>query len=358
MTYCRELIAIACKGIQGYYKKDTGLFSVILSDNGEYPEKKALLHTHNLISLIGISEHEEISGIDIEKTLLRIMNQCTPGSVRELALGLWLASKQHYPIAHSVYGKIEGLNFQNFSSMEYSWLLVGLLHYIKLGDAASTTNETIRRVKGILLQRYNKKTNLFFHKDQRRTVINIREHIATFADQIYTMYAFAESYLHDRDQRIREILENHSSKLIALQGPLGQWWWHYNAQTGCIAGKYPAYAVHQDSMAPFAFFKLKEATGFDHLASVQKGIQWLAGNNELGYNFLRKENNIILRGVKRRGVLQRIQNISSFFSGNDEFLDKIHNNRYFQLMEKEHSYHLGWILYAFNNRNRNFWCTD
>jgi hypothetical protein len=117
--------------------------------------------------------------------------------------------------------------------------------------------------------------------------------------------------------------------------------------------------VHQDSMSLFSFFKLKEATGIDCLAGVEKGLQWLHGDNETDYQFAGNRRNLIFRGIRRRHVLQRMQNLCTFLLGNDRIFDLFFNGkRYFQTMEFEHSYHPGWILYALNKRNIGFWGTD
>jgi hypothetical protein len=109
-------------------------------------------------------------------------------------------------------------------------------------------------------------------------------------------------------------------------------------------------------MVPFAFFKLMESTQLNYLQNIKKGIDWLASNNELHYNFLQRNETIFFRGIKRSSFLQKTQNICSLFFGNDSVLDKFISSHSNKIIKQEHSYHLGWILYAFNKKNRNIWC--
>jgi hypothetical protein len=66
-----------------------------------------------------------------------------------------------------------------------------------------------------------------------------------------------------------------------MQGPLGQWWWHYNIETGQISEEYPVFSVHQEAMAPMALLAYDRATGQNHREAIDRGLAWIAGNNEL-----------------------------------------------------------------------------
>jgi len=69
--------------------------------------------------------------------------------------------------------------------------------------------------------------------------------------------------------------------ICRMQGPSGQWWWHYDARNGRIFERYPVYAVHQDGMAPMALFALGEVARLDFSEPIYKGLAWISGNNEL-----------------------------------------------------------------------------
>ena len=60
--------------------------------------------------------------------------------------------------------------------------------------------------------------------------------------------------------------------ICELQGPDGQWWWHYDTRTGKVVEGYPVYSVHQDSMAPMALLDLEDAGGPQHSEAITRGL--------------------------------------------------------------------------------------
>ena len=54
------------------------------------------------------------------------------------------------------------------------------------------------------------------------------------------------------DSKAAEVASACAKHMCELQGPQGQWWWHFDIRTGRVVEHYPVYAVHQDSMAPMA----------------------------------------------------------------------------------------------------------
>ena len=90
--------------------------------------------------------------------------------------------------------------------------------------------------------------------------------------------------------------------LCRLQGPKGQWWWHYDVKTGIVAEEYPVFSVHQDGMAPMALLAIDEAGGTDHSYCIQKGLSWLNEDNELIEQMVVANKGVIWRDIHRREI--------------------------------------------------------
>ena len=136
-----------------------------------------------------------------------------------------------------------------------------------------------------------------------------------------------------------------------LQGPAGQWWWHFDVRSGRVLEKFPVYAVHQDAMAPMALFDLQDAGGPDHGAAAERGMEWLLHAPEIDGSLIDREAGVIWRKVARHepGKLTRkLQAVASrahpslrvpavdgvFRPGKIDF--------------ETRPYHMGWLLYAWS----------
>jgi hypothetical protein len=160
------------------------------------------------------------------------------------------------------------------TTMEVAWLVSGLLHT----DSASF-HSVLDAALRQLVSRLVPQTHVFRHATAAASWRpRLRGRIANFADQIYPVQALAFAAISLADRSARELAERCAQRLVATQGPLGQWWWHHDALTGCIAERYPVYSVHQHSMA---LHSLAIAGGRSHPEAIGLSRAWL-GTNELG----------------------------------------------------------------------------
>ncbi len=128
----------------------------------------------------------------------------------------------------------------------------------------------------------------------------IRGHVGCFADQIYPVQAHARAFRATGDPAFLEAANRTARRIVELQGPQGQWWWHYDARTGDVVEGFPVYSVHQHGMAPMALFELLEAGGDDHRAAVASGLDWLTAHPECVEPLIAPELGVIWRKVGRR----------------------------------------------------------
>lgn len=106
----------------------------------------------------------------------------------------------------------------------------------------------------------------------------LRKYVANFADQIYSVQALAFAAIADNHGAARDAADRAAARLVELQGPLGQWWWHYNPRSGDVAQSFPVYAVHQHAMAPMALMAAAAAGGTDQRDAVTLSHRWIKHN--------------------------------------------------------------------------------
>lgn len=137
--------------------------------------------------------------------------------------------------------------------------------------------------------------------------------------------------------------------MCELQGPAGQWWWHFDVRTGDVLERYPVYSVHQDSMAPMALFALEEADGQDRLAPIRRGWQWLLEPPENPGGLIDRAAGVIWRKVARHEPPRLVRGLQAAASRLHASLRAPGVDTVFRpgwIDHESRPYHMGWILYA------------
>jgi hypothetical protein len=176
---------------------------------------------------------------------------------------------------------------------------------------------------------------------------------ASFASQTYLTLACYHYGEWAQDERALQLANRCARKLIGLQGPMGEWPWFYDVMNGRVLDYYEVYSVHQDGMAP-AFLEHAEKHGVvEAHDALRKGALWIFGNNQLGLSMLVPHLGMIIRSHVRHGELNSRNKramraiAATFFSNPASFIapDQL-------ILRREcRSYHLGWVLWAFSQRD-------
>ncbi len=349
-TIERRLLGVAKRGIKDHYDEKTALFNRIRTGEGFSRESSKLLLLHSLISLIGIGRHNAPAGIDFKRSLDRVVECSKAGSweIRVGALLIWLLAQQKDPRTLDTAALIRKSRVRRAGTMETAWLVTGLsLAYDFTGRAAA--GRALRFALDVLYTRFVNESGLFLHRHRDAASWDYRYHIGNFADQIYAVYALTHAAGVLKEEKSLRMAERCAQKLITLQGNMGQWWWHYNAPRGTVLQKYPVYSVHQDAMAPFALEALSRATGSDYTVAAQKGMEWIAGNNELREQMVAPSGNFVKRGIERikpMKYLCRLFVLPTYFNSDAAPPGSFDHPSLLRVMDWEYSYHLGWLLYA------------
>jgi hypothetical protein len=124
--------------------------------------------------------------------------------------------------------------------------------------------------------------------------------VSCFADQVYPIQALARYAAAYSDRDALAVANACAGRICELQGPAGQWWWHYDSRTDEVVEGYPVYSVHQHGMAPMALNELRWAGGDDFRLPVARGMAWLSSHPENAAELIDEEHAVVWRKVARR----------------------------------------------------------
>ena len=173
--------------------------------------------------------------------------------------------------------------------------------------------------------------------------------VACFADQVYPIMALANYGAAFGDNASIDIASKTADMICRLQGPQGQWWWHYDVKDGTVSEEYPVFSVHQDAMAPMALLAVDTAAGTDHRLHIEKGLFWLSAPDDVRPTMIVPQEGIIWRDVHRREIhkMYRVMR-GALIAGRLRSVHRLAGKNLFgYVINKEcRPYELGWILYA------------
>lgn len=204
------------------------------------------------------------------------------------------------------------------TTMETAWLVSGLAHeHVRapVADTKALLSAALRE----LSDRQHPTSRLFCHASETAPLAHrARRWVANFADQIYSVQALALAGAAGFGPELRLAGSACAAKLIALQGSLGQWWWHYDPRAGGVAQPFPVYSVHQHAMAPMALLTLTRTGGpaaadrGDYGDAIALSVRWVH-ENEMGVDLYDEAAGTIWRDVEpdEGGVARRLRQVRS-----------------------------------------------
>src|SRR5262249_39582519 len=137
----------------------------------------------------------------------------------------------------------EQARWKTFRAQDLGMLLTGVVAQAKAGmtEWARFTAPLFRYLE----ERFHAESGLFFDAPS-----GLRRRFASFATQIYLSIACYQYGDFAGASSAIAMANNCVRKLIALQGPRGEWPWFFDAATGRVLDFYEIYSVHQYGMAP------------------------------------------------------------------------------------------------------------
>jgi hypothetical protein len=353
-TPVAPLVELAIRGLEAMYDEGQALFCHRLKQTPSGNIKEGISQRYTVMTLLGLLRAEAAgyrSPIDMSATIDALYrNTEWVDNIGDLGLLLWLSSVSSRKL-DSFYATFDLENaLRNYSdsrkrlTMELAWLLTGLTYASRAEQKRPPYLESLARQTYALLQSNQGKDGLFGHMARWKSLAGaVRGHVGSFADQVYPIIAlahFGQTFI------MKEALQNSlqcANAICNLQGPLGQWWWHYDSMTGRVAERYPVYSVHQHAMAPMALFAAQDACDADFRDQIYKGLEWIGGANELRQSLEDKSASLVWRCIGQQKSTSSLGRLAALV-GQGRAAGTLH------VLHECRPYELGWLLYAFAGR--------
>jgi len=351
------LVDYALKGLEVCWLPEHGRWSHIYhlgkrdQPNESVPQSD-VFYTLNV--LLGLTRVRRVPrSIDVPHTFRRNVSRLVSLPVSKYAFGvaLWTGAELRLELPGEVLHHIDIMlsdqsKWRSFRAQDIGMIVAGVVAQAKYNP--QKWFPVASELFAFLIDRYYSPSGLFFDAP-----FGLRRWFGSFATQTYltlACYAYGELV---NDTRAIEIANTCTRKLIALQGPNGEWPWFFDAASGRVVDFYEVYSVHQCGMAP-AFLEYAERHGvLEARNAIIEGFNWILGQNQLGVPMLVPELNLTIRSQVRKGelnsknwrILRALRN--SILGRQATLIDPAG----LELRCECRSYELGWILWSFGQRS-------
>jgi hypothetical protein len=308
---------------------------------------------YTLNVLLGMSRVDEIpDGINLSEIFRDNVRQLTRMPVAKYAFGmaLWAAAELELDVPEDVVQDLNDLllekNWRDYRAQDLGMLLTGIVAQARAG------RKEWYRLAGplfsFLSERYHSESGLFFD-----AASGFRRRFASFASQTYLTIACYHYGEFAGNSAAIDMAKACTRKLIALQGPRGEWPWFFDAQHGRVLDFYEVYSVHQYGMAPALLECAERHDVQEARAALIKGFNWVFGENQLGQSMLIPELQLSIRSQVRKSELRTkqmrvLRAVGNAYLGRSSTLTDPTN---VGLRLECRSYELGWILWSFGQRS-------
>lgn len=350
-----DLIAIAMRGLRQMY--DKGQFPHTMravktaSGWSHQLEGKSLRYT--AMVALGLSKLNETAQRQIldGKTAADLAGMVEkeaetvedPGAI---ALAAWAAVEAGHFHASKLLQRLSALlaSGSPIATVDCAWALIAGLAGRHLGQTWELTTCAARR----LLDGQGG-SGIFPHVLPASAGGRLRAHIGCFADQVYPIQALSRLHVAHGSNAAIAAAEACAARICSLQGPAGQWWWHYDSRDGSIIEGYPVYSVHQHAMGPMALLDLRDAGGSDYWQAIVRGLAWLDRHPEVPVPLVSRNRTVIWRKVARRERKKAVRAMSALTTAlrpgmHLPWLDAVFPPN--RVDYECRPYELGWLLYA------------
>jgi hypothetical protein len=276
----------------------------------------------------------------VRATGARAAEQLDPGAI---ALAAWAEAEVLGTAAPALFSRLEAeiSSGRPLPTVDLSWLLTAAVVAGGRSTLAGQATERLLAAQGA--------KGIFPHMSPASSQNRWRRHVGSFADQVYPIQALARMFRLSGDTAALDAAEATAQRLCELQGPAGQWWWHYDVRTGDVVERFPVYSVHQHAMAPMVLFDLADAGGADRTREIVAGLRWMDSHPEVDEEFILDRPGVIWRKVGRREPAKAARRLSAVTTAIRPGLHAPGLDRAFPADRVDHEcrpYELGWLLYA------------
>lgn len=349
----RQLVERAVRGLPQMFNPRAGMFCYKLKKTASGLVQEGISARYTAMTLMGLHRLER-SGASSPLNLKPILDSLLANTewaanIGDLGLLLWLSAE----VAPHRLDEIErrfsmSTALTDFAdaregiTMHLAWFLTGLSYCALVSGNQEKTREVACKTFNRLIENQGQ-FGYFGHLATNHSLKGrLRGRIGSFADQVYPIYGMTQFWRAYGDNSALQRARQCAAALCEAQGPLGQWWWHYDCSNGQVAERYPVFSVHQHGMGPMVLSALGDAVQSDFSPWIYKGLQWIV-DNELNINMQDDNAHVVWRCIERdrtRRYWNAVVNLATR-QEDREAREGLHT-----LFECR-PYELGWLLYAF-----------
>lgn len=359
-TATDRLQTLALQGLARMFDPRQNLFCYRLKKTEQGMVREGISQRYTMMTLLGLHRLEQAGGasrFDKEAIFATLSRDLAwVDNIGDIGVLLWLCAK----VFPDRLGQLEArLNLEQAlrgyrdarrgTTMELAWFLTGLSYSAQTSRARTPHLETLAFETYEILTTNQGERGFFGHMASTASISGlVRGRTGTFADQVYPIYAFTQFATSYQHAEAAERASNCAFALCEAQGPLGQWWWHYDAEGGRVVEGYPVFSVHQHAMGPMTLFAVGDLLHHDFSPWIYKGLEWINFKNELDTNMEDASCDVIWRCIfrTRRPMGKYLKAAFGHYSDAVQ-----HEGREdLKVLFECRPYELGWMLYAFANR--------
>jgi len=358
-----DLAMLALDALPGMLDERTGLFShkAVVAD-GAYRnrEPNVLYSTVSLVGLLSQRRRPVDEVLDLGAAL-DAAHEAVLRRNRPIELGnlVWASALAEDRRGEAALARLTEFDPRPSGSSEIGQVLYGLVAGAGAHPALRDRVEVAARscVEELLRRRFKPRADVFRASPRLRVPRRalVEAGITSFASQVYPLHGLAAFYLWTGEAPA-EALARVAARIVAAQGPLGQWWWLYSSRRRRVLEGYPVYSVHQDGMAFLGLVELERLGLGPYADPLGLGLDWVFGANELGASLVERRPGMVNRCIQRVGSdadgaygLSRANfsraALRSFAPGVIEDRTSARPED-LEILRECRSYHLGWLLYA------------
>jgi len=343
---------MALRGLERMYDRKAGQFIFCVRKSGTGIAPEGLSDRYTSMTAIGLAGEQPeavqriLGGDTLRAVVQRLIDRVeTTNNVGDASLLAW-AGHAVGCATDRVWERVLALDpaGRSYPTVEVAWTLSAVA--IDQSAKVGTLGERLARRLHNLLSPHG----LFPHHVGEDAETSQRSHVSCFADLVYPTLALAQFGSATGDAESIRSTARCAETMCRLQGPAGQWWWHFDYRTGRVLEGYPVYAVHQTAMAPMALMAAAGAARTNYDDAIARGLDWLWSAPEIGgRSLVDREADLIWRKVARREPAKLSRYVQAAVSRVSPNLRAPGLDPIFPptaIDYEDRPYHLGWLLYA------------
>lgn len=320
-TLVDRLLGVARTGLPGMQMPEgTACFTRRFSSARVVAEPEGWSLRHTAITVLGVrhldlaGQRELLAGRTVGEVCDVLVDRLpSTASVGDAALTVWAAAACGHDRLDRALDALDGLDADDGPRhvVDLAWTVAALVAARPARDVEARLDRARSRLIGSRVG----SRQLFPWATGPGLIPGYRQHIGAFVDQAYSIQALARLHGSADDPEALAAADRCAERICALQGPAGQWWWHYDARTGGVVEGYPVYTVHQHAIAPMALLDLADAGGGRHPEAIRRGLSWLTAPPEVDDELVLDGPGLIMRKVGRSDPRKIVRGLRAVGTG-------------------------------------------